>query len=354
MSEQNLKYVKSLLVFRHGARGPSKPAFDTFGTNDAVKNSWKLPNGEYFIDQLSPEGIQMCETLGKWMRKYLQENHSTFEKTEAEKVKWRTSRIKRVKDSGKEFWKGFDESVEVNDLPYEGSAADEHFADTYFRTWVSNGEYKKWADGLIKSPSFVAKGQEAAKQLDEIVDVLSLTPFKKYPKSAVLYGMTFAREMVDCERYYGNIKDKPLESLLSKEQLATIDELSLWCWDQRFFTHAEYKKQLGENLVGEIVGDMLDDTHLFNLYSGHDYTILVILAALGIPHYPELLSFGAYLLFEVYDKTNSDGSTERVFTMTLNPTPFEENQKPTEDIQSSHGVLVKNANGESYWPVRKP
>merc|ERR1712137_40183 len=353
MSDSQLKHVKTILVFRHGARAPSKPALDTFSTNAAVKKSWTLPNGELFVDSLTEDGKKQCVTLGKWSRKHLQEKNSSFDTVDPSKIWWRSSRIGRVKNSGKMFWEGFcsDENVEISDVPFEGE--EEHVADTYFRTWVSNVEYKKWADSLVKSKEFVVKGTEKKQELDDIVEVLSLTPFKSYPKSVVLYGMTFAREMVDCERYYSEMKEKPLQNILSPEQFKTIDELSLWCWDFRFFNHADFKQTLGAKLLKEIMEDMqnLHNSSLFSLYSGHDYTILILLASMGISNYPTLLSFGAYLLFEVYDRVNEDGTTQRVFTVALNPEPFEISQKPTEELQENNAHLIPQPGGDNYWPL---
>ena len=314
-----------------------------------VKKSWTLPSGELFVESLTTDGKKQCEALGAWTRKYLRETFSSFETVDPERLRWRSSRIKRVSNSGKMFWDGFrgDEDVEINEIPFEGV---ETVADTYFRTWVSNEEYKKWADGLVKSKDFVVKGTEKSKELDEIVQTLSLKPFQSYPKSVVLYGMTFAREMVDCERYYSEMGDKPLKALLTTEQVKTIDELSLWCWDYRFFNHAEFKQVLGAKLLDEIKQDMQNDS-LFSLYSGHDYTLLILMATLGIEHYPTLLSFGAYLLFEVYDRT-TDGKTERVFTLTLNPEPFEVSQEPTQEVQPQNSQVLQRPGSDSiYWTI---
>lgn len=266
-------------------------------------------------------------------------------------VKWRSSRIERVRSSGELFWNGFCD-VPISEIPYEQNEGDEiPLADHYFRTWDSNANYKKWANDLIKSELFAKKSAEASAELDKIVDVLSLLPFKKFPRPFVLYGMTFAREMVDCERYYEK-EDKPLEKFLTKDQFKTIDSLALWCWDQRFFSHAEYRKSLGEKILGEIIEDMINPkTPLFSLYSGHDYTILIILAALGVSNYPELLSFGSYLLFDVFERKNADGSSERVFSVSLNPTPFEVNEKPTQDVQTNNVKSIKTDEGEEYWPL---
>jgi hypothetical protein len=63
------------------------------------------------------------------------------------------------------------------------------------------------------------------------------------------------------------------------------------------------------------------------IFSGHDYTILSLLTALGIRSYDHVLGFGAFLLFEVVTTTQSlvtnDPSAFSV-RVRLNATPFPE------------------------------
>lgn len=314
-----------------------------------MKDYWTV-DGKLFLDSLSETGKDQCSKLGKWARDYLKSRGVAENSVDASRLKWRSSKIERVTTSGKLFWKGFSDT-EIEQLPYEQSIEDSvPTSDHYFRTWDSNVAYKKWANDLIKSELFVKKSMEVSKDLDEIVDVLSLIPFKKYPKPIVLYGMTFAREMVDCERYFEK-PEKPLHTILNKNQLENIDALAKWCWNQRFFSHPEYSKTLGEKILGEIIEDMISKDYDFSLYSGHDYTLLIILASLGIPEYEELLSFGSYLLFDIFDRKNDDGSSERVFSITLNPTPFETNSRAVTEVQTDNLRILKNDAGEQYWPL---
>jgi len=304
---------------------------------------------------LTETGKNQCIELGKWVRNHLKEKHNALENVNADQLKWRSSAVERVKGSGELFWKGFlnENESTVALREYEPDGSEEEgipAADYIFRTWDSNNDYKAWTKALFGSPVFVEKSKNASSDLDGIISTLGLKQFEKFPKPVVLYGMTFAREMVDCERYYKPLSEKPMETLLSKEQLKIVDDLSLWCWNQRFFEH-EFKDILAKRIVGEIKDDITNGSEEFSLYSGHDYTLLVILAGLGMPCYEKLLSFASYILIEVFDKTNANGEKERVFTLTLNFAPFEKPEEhPVEEVNENFAKNLQQPGTDSiYW-----
>lgn len=85
---------------------------------------------------------------------------------------------------------------------------------------------------------------------------------------------------------------------------------------------------------------MIDEKYKISVYSGHDYTILAVLSAMGlIDRLRVPLSFGCFLVFEIWESdkerlptsTNTDGELERLVRVILNPCPF---QPPRRDVES--------------------
>jgi len=330
-----------------------------------VRESWKLPSGEIFYDELTEVGKKQCVTLGTWCRAYLQERDCLPEPlADVSPLRWRSSAVSRVRDSGKLFWSGFLSAKEQTTMQLDGPLEYElpdgevvqeppkPAADYYFRTWDSHAVYKKWADAAPMSDTFKKKAKEHKDTLDEVLSTLDAAPLKQLPLSMILFGMTYAREMVDCERYNDALETKPLQELLGKELLRKVDELALWSWDIRFFRH-NYVGQISHRLLRELLLDASsEEGSTFSLYSGHDYTLLVLLAGLTIPAYEELLSFCAFILIDVYEETTEDG-IERVFTLTLNPNPFEVDGIPQNDVQPQNGKqLACPTTGETVWRIK--
>ena len=124
--------------------------------------------------------------------------------------------------------------------------------------------------------------------------------------------------------------------------------LAKWAWDQRFFA-PDWGQTIGGPLLREIVNDaetIGSAAPGVELFFGHDYSILALMAAMGIPHYPtpgdDTLEFAAHLIFEVWDEEDvQDGSkgneggngaggegsegagrSRRMVRVILNPEPF--------------------------------
>mmetsp|Transcript_8696 Transcript_8696/g.9924 ORF Transcript_8696/g.9924 Transcript_8696/m.9924 type:complete len:125 (+) Transcript_8696:456-830(+) len=96
-------------------------------------------------------------------------------------------------------------------------------------------------------------------------------------------------------------------------------ELARWCWNKRFFT-LPVSSTLAKPLLDTIFKtSTITD---FALYSAHDYTILALLASLGIKEYPPtVLSFSSYLV--IYIDTEENNEDKRVKKIVLNPQPLD-------------------------------
>jgi hypothetical protein len=334
-----------------------------------VKDSWILPSGEVFYEELTNIGRQQCVELGSWCRQQLQSRGILGASlSDVSSLAWRSSCATRVMESGGHFWEGFftkeEKERNVNILeprplsPLE--QAEEipstcSLEDFYFRPWDTNKAYKKWVTGLPMAEPFKSRAKECGSELEDLLKVMDSPVLSKFPRSAALFGMTYVRELLECERFYEKLADsKPLGVLFNPEQVETINKLALWAWNIRFFNHA-LVKEMSDRFFGLITEDIKSagqDGELFSLYSGHDYTILVLLAGLGVPNYTDLLGFACFLTFEVYDHTNTDGTITRGFTLALNAAPFEKGTEPSTKVQSQNTKVILNpATGNDFWPL---
>jgi hypothetical protein len=139
-----------------------------------------------------------------------------------------------------------------------------------------------------------------------------------------------------------------LWSRLRPEDEAFMLASARWVWDQRFFSHRAVRgfgKTIGGALLREVVHDLAAAADArgggppLAVFSGHDYTILALLAALRLPSHPSgCIGFGSFMIFELWrDDSGAAGSggggsgrlsvTVRLCT---NPFPHASSGKPTE------------------------
>ena len=88
--------------------------------------------------------------------------------------------------------------------------------------------------------------------------------------------------------------------------MGRVHELALWVWEQRF-VKSPYATELGGRMAFDILQTTMNYPRTgFNLFSGHDYTILGVLSVLRLfpgGHIPGVVGFGAYLVFELWSDT---------------------------------------------------
>jgi len=79
-------------------------------------------------------------------------------------------------------------------------------------------------------------------------------------------------------------------------------------------------------IVYGVLQTILDGKYKISIYSGHDYTILAVLSAMGLIDRLQVpLSFGCFLLFEIWETDKIQDSSEEVEQLVrviLNPCPF--------------------------------
>lgn len=134
-----------------------------------------------------------------------------------------------------------------------------------------------------------------------------------------LWAMTHLLNLLECEFWYfpalegddvvsGSPKLRcglleKISTLLSThpDKLSTIESLACWVWEKRFLK-TEYSINLGGKLAIDIFQRIVDSNYYrVAVYSGHDYTLLSLLAAMGITDtLEEHFGFGCFLLFEVW------------------------------------------------------
>ena len=200
---------------------------------------------------------------------------------------------------------------------------------------------------------------------------------KNLPSQFLLVSMTYAKELVDCEKYYqfqlarssSSLPFFPFVSQLNDHQMEKVDELARWCWNERFFKHP-FVPQLASNLISLIKievekANTIEDTAVFVLCTAHDYTILCLMAGLQVPSYSQILCFCAYVLIDVFDLVIDDndqniennsagnGRVERVFTISLNSAPFEDENEKVHDAVQTHKIsqLLNPRNQSPYWTL---
>ncbi|KAL6079458.1 2-phosphoxylose phosphatase 1 [Balamuthia mandrillaris] len=273
---------------------------------------------------------------------------------------WRSSLSARTVESGGDFWNGFrevvlpafSEHVPKEPQPYSSEAETE----SRFRAYLQNSAFAAFVEELRRGPIFAAKAQQELSFLAKLEErYCGATAAAATTETATgevmamakkMSDITYYKELIECELYsiIGNEENKEMQrrallEKLSEEDIQKIDELSHWAWNQRFFS--EYQRW-GPLIGGKLLQELMElwesmsstSRPCFGLYSGHDYTIMSLLASLGFDCYPRpLLSFGSFLLFEVYRSTSKPDEDVHV-KISLNAVPFADAKgRPSANVQ---------------------
>lgn len=319
-----------VLVFRHGARGPSKNALKQLGL-DAATREWDPDE----VDALTERGAQQARALGAEAQRWLPRRVRGAPPT---KHVWRSSTSARVLESGRAFWEGFCEALDgqpgtaasLEPLAYEPPLD----AGCHFRAWHYEPPYLEHVKSVKTSKVLADKAEAEAETLRPVrAHVLT----EDLPETA-LYKSTYVHELIECERY--DVKERDaVRRRLEESQVADVERLALWCWNERFFM--KHRPELRELIGGRLRADVVKwlagaagddaDAPRFAAYSSHDYTLLSLLTALNVPDYPVApLSFASYTLFKLW----ADGTV----TCELNVAPFlTPDKRPVDDLQT-HAV----------------
>ena len=130
-----------------------------------------------------------------------------------------------------------------------------------------------------------------------------------------LLWSTYAHLMGEVEHYAGG---GALSRTLDAAELALLDAHARWVWERRFQGAAEFAHALGGRLwalAGTPPPSASAAAPALRLFSGHDYSVLAVLARLGVREYrPPALGPGCLLLVE----HRADGSAR----VLLHAAPF--------------------------------
>ncbi|CAK9040655.1 Prostatic acid phosphatase [Durusdinium trenchii] len=170
------------------------------------------------------------------------------------------------------------------------------------------------ANALRRGAVFEAKALEERSKLDTV------WPKVDEPWANRLNVLTYYEEILECEAFWPGEGRDVLQSGNSAAVKEEIGDLARWCWNERFFRLPRARK-LAAPLLGAIREMLAQDTAQDSLaiHSAHDYTIMSLLAALGVESYPSggTIGYGSYIVF--WD----DGNVE------VNLRPFEESAPTT-------------------------
>jgi len=199
-------------------------------------------------------------------------------------------------------------------LPYDVDA------DNYFRPWkVFKKEANDIKNRVDTDDNWTVKAAENESFLREIFQqVNSLESVINKPTKS-LWCTTYLHALREVENFWPNEVSHRVAfcQALSTETQARVTELALWVWEQRFL-HCGFNSEMGGRMSVDLVESALNTEHTLNIFSGHDYTLLSVLAALNlVEKFSHPTGFGSYLLFEVWE---TDGQLS--FKVIFNPDPF--------------------------------
>lgn len=307
--------LHTVCLFRHGARAPTANALACFKGTE-VGDAWK----EKELGVLTEVGLKQSKQLGEHIAQSLIKLEEKGSSKKFTRANWVSSISERARLSGFGFVEGFTRALRSAEVPFDGSNLKEPVevknSDDLFRPWKTKVAY-------MSNSQKIKEGKDEMFSAKALKEKKFLTRMRKYMSpecsdrelSDTLYRMTYFLEVMECEEHLPNTETRSnLRGKINKRDKAKIQELAIWVWNYRFF-RLEECRTLGKGLCEKILANAAENE--LNLFSAHDYTILVLMSFLGVSFYPRTpLGFSSYVTIRV------DPKQKVIKDMMLNACPY--------------------------------
>lgn len=307
------------ILFRHGSRGPGESELSIWEKDHPVATQWK----EEEIENLSNIGRSQMSSLGTW---FCSRCDDLGEKSKV--IQFNTSKSSRAIESGNLFVSSYSKTklatasvaTNVSNSTYSIDA------DYYFRPWKVYTEIEKRSKENMNTSSIWQ--DQVDLNHDLLMDVhqdLELKSSLLATPHRLLWSLTYITNVLVCEEFWPTSttpsdQRKSLHNLMSRlhESKQKIMSLACFVWDIRFVTSG-YQIDLGGWLFLDMIQKLFgyeDCGQSIQLFSGHDYTIISVLAAAGLlTSLVTPIEWGAYIIMELYNAVT--GTVESPETQNL-------------------------------------
>ncbi|KAH8052836.1 hypothetical protein JL722_9970 [Aureococcus anophagefferens] len=295
------KLVGVSVVARHGARYPNPAELAAFSLDSAVRTQWHEKDGAVLYgsdNNLREAGRRQMRALGKFLGRSTARSSPPRPSSGSR----RRGPLRRVGRRALAGLRDAAPSLEVPDAPLDdGSGA------ATFKAWDAKGTaYKAFVSGLkAGGDGAFNSGRKRARPRRDLRG-LRRGPRLRRPRRAALL-----LELLRALPRRGGALDGGRRAFAAprRRRAQALEGDARWIWERRFLRSG----------FGEFIGGALRDKAVapragLKFFSGHDYSILSMLAALGVRDYDVVLGFGAYVAVEHYD----DGAT----AVLLHAAPF--------------------------------
>lgn len=265
---------------------------DKLSSNSPCFQQWQPSE----VDALTDVGVQQMEALGQALGRELS-GHAP--------VWCSSSSAPRVQASGGVV-AGCLARLGLETAPAALPAPPDHL----YRAWALHPPYLAAVERLATAPDFHHLATTHAAQLAVLqAHSVALEP------AGLWLALTYWREALDTEAFWPDQERQASTRVLREANLVDfVDHHARQVWSRRFFMGAEVAEWIGGALRDWVAEQAR--TGGAHLHAVHDYSLLALLAAMGLPHYPApVLGYGAYILITV-----PDGAA--VLNLTFNPEPF--------------------------------
>ena len=220
-------------------------------------------------------------------------------------------------------------------------------ADNYFRPWkVFKAEANVIKEKIDTCENWQRKAEENKEFLQDIFSRVDSKPSVIQKPTKALWSTTYLHALREVETYWPSHESTRdnFSKALPAETKDAVTTLALWVWEQRFL-HSGFVSEMGGRMSVDIVESALNKDINLNIFSGHDYTILSVLAALNlVDNFEQATGFGAYILFEVWESSSDEDSAKSTTVRIIfNPHPFQSNDGSIDmsTVNQSNEVLLK-------------
>lgn len=323
------------ILFRHGARGPGESELSAWEKDHPVVAQWKAEE----IENLSSIGEIQMKSLGRW---FCGKCDDLGQK--ANDVKFSTSKSSRAAESGQYFVDAYSNTklisgITTNIVPSTYTTD----ADYYFRPWKVYTEVEKGSKAnMANSPVWQNQVKANNELLMAVWRDLGMKAALQATPERILWSLTYVVNELVCEEFWPKSESpvdqrKNLHHLMSQltEVKQRILSLACWVWDIRFVSSG-FQVDLGGWLLLDMIQKLFGykDGQSVQLFAGHDYTIISVLAAAGLlTSLTEPVEWGAYIIMELCDTAPRTASSSSSITTNNSDSPLTQSQIPSQNLE---------------------
>ncbi|ELP86709.1 hypothetical protein EIN_306050 [Entamoeba invadens IP1] len=291
----NKKLVHVVYITRHGDRLP-------FFFNLLPQNIQKNKK----TGDLTERGKEQMKDAGTSFQQYLSHYPNEFSNLKLQNIKIRSTKIQRTVDSAVAFFKGFFKK-DFQTISSFFPDIVEH-KENENMTFERDGELSKVVMQNIKTSNKIFEKNEKYIFLEKKFCEIFSQPFSLHKFSSKIFCLGDFFLFYKTHEIFDKSVCEKVEEFTDEEMIETVNSQIEWFYLR--LGDDVSTRNMAKPFVFDVINDVQNslnkkDDVMYHHYSGHDITLLLVLACCGIKC-DKVINLGAYLLIEFFEEEDGE------------------------------------------------